>query len=109
VSAEDAFWKSLKAIAAFRNMTLSALLDAIDSGRQYNNLSSSIRLFVLNFYRDQLEDIHSSRETIAKVTHVSPFRFPGELEKKRALKENGVRPGPGLCLSLSPKRCGGLG
>jgi predicted DNA-binding ribbon-helix-helix protein len=54
VSLEDAFWKSLKQIAGCRHMTLSALIAAIDSGRQHGNLSSAIRLFVLNFYRDQL-------------------------------------------------------
>ena len=55
VSLEDAFWKSLKEIAGYRHMTLSALLAAIDSERQHGNLSSAIRLFVLRFYRDQLE------------------------------------------------------
>jgi predicted DNA-binding ribbon-helix-helix protein len=55
VSLEDAFWKSLKEIAGCRHMTLSALLAAIDSERQHGNLSSAIRLFVLRFYRDQLE------------------------------------------------------
>ena len=35
-------------------MTLSALLGSIDSERHYGNFSSAIRLFVLDFYRDQL-------------------------------------------------------
>jgi predicted DNA-binding ribbon-helix-helix protein len=60
VSLEDAFWRSLKEIARYRNMTLSALLAAIDSERHHGNLSSAIRLFVLNFYRDQL-DIRDGR------------------------------------------------
>jgi predicted DNA-binding ribbon-helix-helix protein len=34
------------------------LLTAIDSERRYSNLSSAIRLFVLNFYRDQLAEVH---------------------------------------------------
>ena len=54
VSLEDAFWKGLKEIAASHNMTLSELVATIDSERQYGNLSSAIRLFVLDFYRDQL-------------------------------------------------------
>ena len=54
VSLEDAFWKSLKEIAASGKMTVSELLTAIDSGRHHGNLSSAIRLFVLNFYREQL-------------------------------------------------------
>src|ERR1700719_106569 len=54
VSLEDAFWKSLKEIAASGKMTVSELLTAIDSGWHHGNLSSAIRLFVLNFYREQL-------------------------------------------------------
>jgi len=56
VSLEDAFWESLKKIAVRRHSTLSALLAAIDRGRQHDNLSSAIRLFVLHFYRAQLEE-----------------------------------------------------
>jgi predicted DNA-binding ribbon-helix-helix protein len=53
VSLEDAFWKGLKEIAAERNMTLSELVASIDSDRQHGNLSSAIRLFVLDYYRNQ--------------------------------------------------------
>ena len=56
VSLEDAFWKSLKEIAGFRHTTLSSLLATIDSERQHGNLSSAIRLFVLSFYREQLDN-----------------------------------------------------
>src|SRR5258708_21856284 len=63
VSLEEAFWKSLKEIGRRQGVTLSALLAAIDSERHYGNLSSAIRLFVLNFYRDQL-DIRDRREAI---------------------------------------------
>jgi len=56
VSLEDAFWKGLKEIASGRDMTLSDLVAAIDSERQHGNLSSAIRLFVLDFYRNQLSD-----------------------------------------------------
>jgi predicted DNA-binding ribbon-helix-helix protein len=54
VSLEDAFWRGLKEIAGARGMTLSELVGTIDSGRQHGNLSSAIRLFVLDFYRSQL-------------------------------------------------------
>jgi predicted DNA-binding ribbon-helix-helix protein len=47
---------SLKEIGGERHMTLSHLVAAIDSQRQYGNLSSAIRLFVLDFYRVQLSD-----------------------------------------------------
>jgi len=56
VSLEDAFWKGLKEIAGERDMTLSDLVAAIDSDRQHGNLSSAIRLFVLDFYRSQPAD-----------------------------------------------------
>ena len=51
VSLEDAFWKSLKDIAGHRDVTLSDLVASIDGGRQQGNLSSAIRLFVLDHYR----------------------------------------------------------
>jgi predicted DNA-binding ribbon-helix-helix protein len=54
VSLEDAFWNALKEIAADRHMTLSALVAEIDANRQYANLSSAIRVFVLNAYLDQV-------------------------------------------------------
>ena len=53
VSLEDAFWKGLKDIAIARNMTLSDLVASIDTGRHQGNLSSAIRLFVLEHYRSQ--------------------------------------------------------
>ena len=53
VSLEDAFWKCLKEIAGTRDMTLSDLVATIDTDRQQGNLSSAIRLFVLDHYRGQ--------------------------------------------------------
>ena len=53
ISLEDAFWKSLKGIAVARNATLSELVASIDSQRQHGNLSSAIRLFVLDYYQSQ--------------------------------------------------------
>ena len=54
VSLEDAaFWELLKEIAGSGNMSLSDLITAIDFRKRHNgNLSSAIRLFVLNFYRE---------------------------------------------------------
>lgn len=51
VSLEDAFWDALKEIAGQRRLTLSDLVATIDSGRNQGNLSSAIRLFVLDYYR----------------------------------------------------------
>jgi predicted DNA-binding ribbon-helix-helix protein len=54
VSLEEAFWKALKEIAAGRNMALSELVASIDAERQHANLSSALRLFILGFYKIQL-------------------------------------------------------
>jgi predicted DNA-binding ribbon-helix-helix protein len=51
VSLEDAFWNALKDIAAARKMTLSEMVGHIDSERKHGNLSSAIRLYVLNHFR----------------------------------------------------------
>lgn len=53
VSLEDAFWQGLKDIAVARQITLSELVASIDTGRRHGNLSSAIRLFVLDHYRAQ--------------------------------------------------------
>ena len=50
VSLEDAFWKGLKENAGARRISLSQLVASIDAERRGNNLSSAIRLFVLDFY-----------------------------------------------------------
>ncbi len=51
VSLEDAFWTSLKDIATRRGLPLSTQIDAIDRARKTANLSSAIRLFVLDHFR----------------------------------------------------------
>ena len=51
VSLEDAFWEALKEIAARRDATLSDLVANIDASRNHGNLSSAIRLFVLEHFR----------------------------------------------------------
>jgi predicted DNA-binding ribbon-helix-helix protein len=51
VSLEDAFWSALKEIAAQRDMTLSDLVASIDTDRQHGNLSSAIRIYVLDHFR----------------------------------------------------------
>jgi predicted DNA-binding ribbon-helix-helix protein len=53
VSLEDAFWNGLKEIAASRSVALSDLVSSIDAARKHGNLSSALRLFVLDHYRSQ--------------------------------------------------------
>ena len=51
VSLEDAFWSDLKKIAHTEEATLSELIAKIDESRQQGNLSSAIRLYVLEHIR----------------------------------------------------------
>jgi predicted DNA-binding ribbon-helix-helix protein len=51
VSLEEPFWTSMKEISLARTMTLSELVGEIDTSRQQGNLSSAIRLFVLDHFR----------------------------------------------------------
>ena len=51
VSLEEAFWTSMKEISGSRSMTLSDLVSEIDKGRKQGNLSSAIRLYVLDYFR----------------------------------------------------------
>jgi predicted DNA-binding ribbon-helix-helix protein len=48
---EDAFWSSLKEIAQAQGATVSQTVTEIDKARQYSNLSSAVRLFVLDRVR----------------------------------------------------------
>lgn len=51
VSLEDAFWDALKEIASTRDVTLSEVVANIDALRNQGNLSSAIRLYVLDHFR----------------------------------------------------------
>jgi predicted DNA-binding ribbon-helix-helix protein len=48
-------------------MTVGVLVGEIDAERNHSNLSSAIRLFVLGFYRDQIDLAKDrTRETLVK-------------------------------------------
>lgn len=47
VTLEDAFWDQLKIIAAREAISLNALITMIDEKRAEDNLSSALRLFIL--------------------------------------------------------------
>lgn len=72
VSLEDAFWNGLKEIAIARDMTLSDLVATIDTDRHHGNLSSAIRLFVLDYYRALIADDRRSRESSRQAGSVRP-------------------------------------
>ena len=71
VSLEDAFWEGLKDIAKARRITLSDLVGGIDAQREQGNLSSAIRLFVLNHCQAQAASHLTDSRSSAIVTHAS--------------------------------------
>ncbi len=50
VHVESLFWASLKDIAETETLKVGELIDRINRGRNTPNLSSAIRLYVLNHY-----------------------------------------------------------
>jgi predicted DNA-binding ribbon-helix-helix protein len=69
VSLEHAFWQGLKDIAGERELTLSDLVATIDTDRHHGNLSSAIRLFVLDYYRGRASEPASTRTLSASALH----------------------------------------
>jgi len=66
ISIEDVFWASLKEIARTRGITLSELIATVDAGRLTGaNLSSAIRVFILDHYRKRLDELGRRSETPA--------------------------------------------
>jgi len=53
ITLEDAFWGALKEIAQAKGSTVTQTLTQIDETRQQGNLSSAIRLFVLDRVRNR--------------------------------------------------------
>ena len=51
VSLEEPFWTSMKESSQQLSVTLSELVGEIDTNRQQGNLSSAIRLFVLDHFK----------------------------------------------------------
>ena len=51
VSLENQFWEALGEIARKRNIPTAVLIEQIDNNRTGSNLSSAIRLFVLNYFK----------------------------------------------------------
>ena len=75
MSLEDAFWKALREIARRRQMTLSGLIETINVDRKQGNLSSAIRLFVLEVYQDQI--------ALAEKSKSGPLRSVGPGDRRR--------------------------
>jgi predicted DNA-binding ribbon-helix-helix protein len=68
VSLEDAFWTELKEIARLQGVTVSGVVAAIEAMRKESNLSSAIRVFVLERLRNKeksADPLHSIRPTFS--------------------------------------------
>ena len=55
VSLEEAFWTELRAIAEARGLSVARLVGEIDAARGAANLSSALRVFVLETMREQIQ------------------------------------------------------
>lgn len=53
ISLEDAFWTALKQVAAEQGRTAADLVADIDSTRGPSGLSSAIRTYLLDYYRQR--------------------------------------------------------
>jgi predicted DNA-binding ribbon-helix-helix protein len=51
ITVESSFWEGLREIAKHRGTTLAALVTEVDQRRNQANLSSAIRLFVLDYFQ----------------------------------------------------------
>ena len=63
VSLEDAFWRELKRMADEARVSVAALIDRIDRGRAGENLSSALRLAVLDDVRRKVPPSDAGRPT----------------------------------------------
>jgi predicted DNA-binding ribbon-helix-helix protein len=69
ISLEDTFWSSLKEIATSRGETMRRVIASIDANRQ-SYLSSAIRLFVLEFYKEQLARQEQQEIPVQRADHI---------------------------------------
>jgi len=94
VSLEDAFWSALREIAVIQNMGMSELVSRIAKHRQNMNLSSAIRVFVLDHYRQAASNRH---QRMAMQNHE-----PGPPMTLGSLRQLGVR---GLLVICVDPKC----
>ena len=57
ITLEDAFWDTLKAIAKREKLSISDLVSDIDESQVHVNLSSALRLYVLQDLQEQLKNV----------------------------------------------------
>jgi predicted DNA-binding ribbon-helix-helix protein len=73
ISLEDSFWSSLQNIARERATTIPKLISALDATRNENNLSSAIRVFVLNHYRNNVAGANGAQRAANAAQEHAPM------------------------------------
>ena len=53
ISLEEEFWIEFQKIAKEKNISINQLATIIDANRLQNNLSSAIRIYILNYLKEQ--------------------------------------------------------
>ena len=72
IALEDDFWRAFREIASARALKLTELINGIAAAHP-DNLSSAVRLFVLNHYRDLISKAAASQSgRRAPPPHPSP-------------------------------------
>lgn len=51
ISIESEFWEELKQIARVQNKSINEIISSIDIGKNSGNLSSSIRVFIIQYLK----------------------------------------------------------
>lgn len=75
LSLEGVFWDALKEVAAARRLSLNALIEEIDRGRGAN-LSSAVRVYLLNHYRRAAADGEANPRG-GRIAGGEPLSLPG--------------------------------
>lgn len=57
ISLEEPFWMILKQLADEKNLSLNALVEGVDKKREDANLSSALRLYVLEELQNRLYQV----------------------------------------------------
>jgi len=85
VTLENEFWSGLREVARRKNETLRSLVKQIDDARGRNNLSSAIRVFVLNYYRAHAHVVHN-----LEYKAISDYNEPRSVERCKPEQVEGM-------------------
>jgi len=68
ITLEDAFFGALKEISKHRRSTLAEIITEVHRTRGEGNLSSALRVFVLDFYRSEAASASPQLSDVAHMT-----------------------------------------